>query len=55
MARVVVRIIDVDGNETKMEFPITRTVMLSCKKIIELYVEKAFQGTVKEITVKVIP
>jgi len=55
MGKIVVKIIDIDGNETKMEFPITRTVMLSCKKIIELYIEKAFQGTVKQITVKVNP
>ena len=53
MEKVIVKIIDIDGNETKMEFPATRAVMLSCKKIIELYVEKAFQGTVKQITVKV--
>ena len=53
MAKVVVRIIDIDGNETKMEFPATRTVMLSCKKIIELYVEKMFQETIKEIIIKV--
>jgi len=51
--KVVVKIIDIDGNETKMEFPITRTTLLACKKIIELYLEKMFQETIKEIIIKV--
>jgi len=51
--KVVVRIIDIDGSETEMKFSISRTTLLACNKIIELYLEKAFQGTVKEITIKV--
>ncbi len=56
MARIIVKIIDIDGNETEMKFPITRTTLLVCKKIIELYVEKMFQfsQTVKEINIKVV-
>ena len=54
MARVVVRVVGVDGSETEMKFTVARSTLLACKKIVELYLEKAFQGTVKEITIKVI-
>jgi len=53
MTRVVVRVVEADGSETEMKFTVARSTLLACKKIIELYLEKMFQETVKEIIIKV--
>ena len=53
MAKVVVRVVEADGTETEMKFTVARSTLLACKKIIGLYLEKMFQETIREITIKV--